>query len=267
MRIEAAELQPFRLRLRTPLATALGPVAFREGVLLSLRSADGCIGYGEATPLPAFGTESLRCRASFPRGLRRLARGSGSGRAGRAARLDRPAMPADFHGPSGDRLRAPRSRRSGRGAEHGELARREGGSQRASGGDGERAARLPIARRPRPRSAARRRDRLPHPEAQGRRRSGVQRPGAGCSGPQRGRACAADSRRCKWSLVSGPGPRSARGPGLLRSRVRRATGGGGRRGRPGAGASRRLGSGGGRRVGVQRGRAASVYSMRRPQTW
>jgi len=59
VRIEAAELRPFRLRLRTPLATALGPVRFREGVLLSLRSSDGCIGYGEATPLPAFGTESL----------------------------------------------------------------------------------------------------------------------------------------------------------------------------------------------------------------
>ena len=59
MRIEAAELQSFRLRLRAPLATALGPLAFREGVLLSLRNADGCIGYGEATPLPAFGTESL----------------------------------------------------------------------------------------------------------------------------------------------------------------------------------------------------------------
>jgi len=59
MRIEAADLQSFRLRLRTPLATAMGPVAFREGVLVSLRNADGCIGYGEATPLEAFGTESL----------------------------------------------------------------------------------------------------------------------------------------------------------------------------------------------------------------
>jgi o-succinylbenzoate synthase len=37
----------------------MGPVVFREGVLLSLRSADGCVGYGEATPLEAFGTESL----------------------------------------------------------------------------------------------------------------------------------------------------------------------------------------------------------------
>lgn len=59
MRIEAAELRSFRLRLRTPLATALGVLAFREGVLLSLRSTDGCVGYGEATPLEAFGTESL----------------------------------------------------------------------------------------------------------------------------------------------------------------------------------------------------------------
>jgi o-succinylbenzoate synthase len=59
VRIEAAELQSFRLRLRRPLVTALGPLAFREGVLLSLRSTHGCTGYGEATPLPVFGTESL----------------------------------------------------------------------------------------------------------------------------------------------------------------------------------------------------------------
>jgi len=59
VRIEAAELQPFRLRLRRPLLTALGPLAFREGVLLSLFNTDGCSGYGEATPLQAFGTESL----------------------------------------------------------------------------------------------------------------------------------------------------------------------------------------------------------------
>jgi o-succinylbenzoate synthase len=59
VRIEAAELRSFGLRLRTPLATALGPISLREGVLLSLRSRGGCIGYGEATPLEAFGTESL----------------------------------------------------------------------------------------------------------------------------------------------------------------------------------------------------------------
>jgi o-succinylbenzoate synthase len=64
VKIEAAQLQPFRLRLRTPLATGMGPVEFREGVLLSLRSADGCIGHGEATPLPAFGTESLAAARS-----------------------------------------------------------------------------------------------------------------------------------------------------------------------------------------------------------
>jgi o-succinylbenzoate synthase len=37
----------------------MGPLASREGVLLSLRDADGRVGYGEATPLPAFGTETL----------------------------------------------------------------------------------------------------------------------------------------------------------------------------------------------------------------
>ena len=59
MRIEAAKLRRFQLRLRTPLATGLGPLEFREGVLLRLLDTDGCCGYGEATPLEAFGTEPL----------------------------------------------------------------------------------------------------------------------------------------------------------------------------------------------------------------
>jgi o-succinylbenzoate synthase len=64
VKIEAAELRCFRLRLRTPLATGMGAVEFREGVLLSLRSAEGRVGYGEATPLEAFGTESLAAARS-----------------------------------------------------------------------------------------------------------------------------------------------------------------------------------------------------------
>lgn len=68
MRIAAAELTPFRLRLRGPLATARGPITQRDGVLLALRSAAGHTGYGEATPLEAFGSESLgAARASLER--------------------------------------------------------------------------------------------------------------------------------------------------------------------------------------------------------
>jgi o-succinylbenzoate synthase len=37
----------------------LGPVSHRDGVLLGLRDDSGSIGYGEATPLEAFGSESL----------------------------------------------------------------------------------------------------------------------------------------------------------------------------------------------------------------
>jgi o-succinylbenzoate synthase len=76
MRIESAELQPFRLRLRTPLATALGPLELREGVLLSVRNTDGCRGYGEATPLEAFGTESLDAARSSLESCARLLEGA-----------------------------------------------------------------------------------------------------------------------------------------------------------------------------------------------
>ncbi len=76
MKIEAAELRPFRLRLRTPLATGMGAVEFREGVLLSLRSSDGRVGYGEATPLEAFGTEPLAAAQSSLEGCAPLLQGA-----------------------------------------------------------------------------------------------------------------------------------------------------------------------------------------------
>ncbi len=52
------ELERFSLRLARPITTAQGTLSTREGVIVRLHDADG-VGVGEATPLLAFGTESL----------------------------------------------------------------------------------------------------------------------------------------------------------------------------------------------------------------
>ena len=62
MRIARARVTPFALPLRTPLQTAHGIECERRGVLVALEGADGCTGFGEATPPSGFGTESpLEC--------------------------------------------------------------------------------------------------------------------------------------------------------------------------------------------------------------
>lgn len=48
----------FRLPLRLPLRTAHGAWAEREGVVVRLEDAGGDAGYGEAAPIPWFGTET-----------------------------------------------------------------------------------------------------------------------------------------------------------------------------------------------------------------
>lgn len=53
-----AELRPFRLALRAPLVTGGVPIRFRAGFLVSL-SADGLVGWGEASPLPGWSRTSL----------------------------------------------------------------------------------------------------------------------------------------------------------------------------------------------------------------
>jgi L-Ala-D/L-Glu epimerase len=45
---------PYALRLKTPLLTALGPIAGREGWLLRVEDEAGHFGWGEASPLPGF---------------------------------------------------------------------------------------------------------------------------------------------------------------------------------------------------------------------
>lgn len=58
MKIVAASVTPIRLALAAPLATAHGTVTTREGAALSLTSASGTTGWGEALPLAAFGLET-----------------------------------------------------------------------------------------------------------------------------------------------------------------------------------------------------------------
>ena len=63
-------LAPYRLRLRRPLVTARGPVAFREGVILTITDSDGARGRGEAAPLPGFTHETAAAsRAAIERAL------------------------------------------------------------------------------------------------------------------------------------------------------------------------------------------------------
>lgn len=59
MMIETVAWLPFRLPFSAPFATAHGPAADREGLLLRLSLAGGLTGLGEATPTPAFGGGDL----------------------------------------------------------------------------------------------------------------------------------------------------------------------------------------------------------------
>ncbi len=53
------EFRPYHRPFRQPLQTAHGPWTVRQGILLRLRDGQGRVGWGEITPLPWFGSESL----------------------------------------------------------------------------------------------------------------------------------------------------------------------------------------------------------------
>jgi o-succinylbenzoate synthase len=57
MRIEEAALEPLRLELFRPLRTARAVYEAREGFVVRLVDDEGHVGWGEAMPLPEFGTE------------------------------------------------------------------------------------------------------------------------------------------------------------------------------------------------------------------
>jgi L-Ala-D/L-Glu epimerase len=51
-------IAPLKLKLATPIMTAMGTISLREGFRVDVSDSDGT-GKGEASPLPDFGTESL----------------------------------------------------------------------------------------------------------------------------------------------------------------------------------------------------------------
>lgn len=59
MKICRGGTRTFRLPLVSPLSTAHGQIVSRDGYLLSLMDEEGRCGFGEATPLPEFGTEDF----------------------------------------------------------------------------------------------------------------------------------------------------------------------------------------------------------------
>lgn len=64
----------FVLPLHSPLATAHGAIESRSGFLIEVEDEGGVRGFGEATPLPAFGTEDLAaCRRGLEEGAARIA--------------------------------------------------------------------------------------------------------------------------------------------------------------------------------------------------
>ena len=52
-------VKTYRLPLRSPLRTAHGVWAVREGLIVRLEAETGVVSYGEIAPLPQFGTETL----------------------------------------------------------------------------------------------------------------------------------------------------------------------------------------------------------------
>jgi o-succinylbenzoate synthase len=120
VRIVRASVTPIRLALATPLATARGTLRAREGALLSLTTASGATGWGEALPLPGFGLETAR---EANRALERVAPGLvGSAPADLDAALDA-ALPLA--------MRAKSARAAADAALH-DLAAREAGVDAAS---------------------------------------------------------------------------------------------------------------------------------------
>ncbi len=51
--------EPYRFTLTSPLQTARGAIACREGFLIKISDHQGLVGYGEAAPLDGLGMESL----------------------------------------------------------------------------------------------------------------------------------------------------------------------------------------------------------------
>ena len=53
------QFRPYRLSFRSPVRTAHGRWVDREGVIVRVEAGAGAVGWGEAAPLPDFGTETV----------------------------------------------------------------------------------------------------------------------------------------------------------------------------------------------------------------
>ncbi len=73
MRIARLFFTPYKLTFREPLPTAQGIWQYREGFVICCEDSRGQISYGEAAPLPSFGTETLeQCATVLQRYCERL---------------------------------------------------------------------------------------------------------------------------------------------------------------------------------------------------
>jgi O-succinylbenzoate synthase len=63
------EHKAYALPFRTPVNTAHGPWAIREGVLLRVSEAEGRVAYAESAPIPWFGTETPAAALELLKGL------------------------------------------------------------------------------------------------------------------------------------------------------------------------------------------------------
>lgn len=76
MTLRRGGMRSFRLPLVRPLATAHGTIESRDGFLVTLMDDEGLCGFGEATPLPSFGTEDAStAQQALESALRRLVDG------------------------------------------------------------------------------------------------------------------------------------------------------------------------------------------------
>lgn len=66
MKCELSGIEPFSLRLRSPLSTAHGPIEARRGFVIAVVH-DGDRGIGEASPLPGWTEPYADCRATLER--------------------------------------------------------------------------------------------------------------------------------------------------------------------------------------------------------
>ena len=72
MKLRRASIQGFSLPMRQSMHTAHGRIDHREGLLVEVEDEHGLRGFGEATPLPSFGTEGFEaCRRALEAALKR----------------------------------------------------------------------------------------------------------------------------------------------------------------------------------------------------